>query len=155
RSVLQCSRVLPRRNVLLPTRFRKAAIDFPVDILIANNADVSAAQSAEDIRTLRRLARQGPGHELLSDGTRIKTHTVIWAGGLNAAPLSANLGVQTGRCGRIDVQSDLTVKGFEAVYALGDFANIAGVNGNVLPQLASVAEQCGKWCAKNIALEAA
>ena len=35
-----------------------AAIDFPVDILIAHNADVSAAQSAEDIRTLRRLAAQ-------------------------------------------------------------------------------------------------
>ena len=35
-----------------------AAIDFPLDILIANNADVSAAQSAEDIRTLRRLAGQ-------------------------------------------------------------------------------------------------
>jgi multidrug efflux pump subunit AcrB len=35
-----------------------AAIDFPVDILISNNADVSPAQSAEDIRTLRRLANQ-------------------------------------------------------------------------------------------------
>jgi multidrug efflux pump len=35
-----------------------AVIDFPVDILIANNADVSSAQSAEDIRTLRRLARK-------------------------------------------------------------------------------------------------
>jgi multidrug efflux pump subunit AcrB len=35
-----------------------AAIDFPIDILIANNADLSAVQSAEDIRTLRRLAGQ-------------------------------------------------------------------------------------------------
>jgi multidrug efflux pump subunit AcrB len=35
-----------------------AAIDFPLDIYIAHNADVSAAQSAEDIRTLRRLAAQ-------------------------------------------------------------------------------------------------
>ena len=35
-----------------------AAIDFPVDILIANNADVSVAQSSQDIRTLRRLAGQ-------------------------------------------------------------------------------------------------
>ncbi|HUM05102.1 MAG TPA: efflux RND transporter permease subunit [Terriglobales bacterium] len=35
-----------------------AAIEFPVDILIANNADVSAGQSAEDIRTLRRLSAQ-------------------------------------------------------------------------------------------------
>jgi NADH dehydrogenase len=36
------------------------------------------------------------------------------------------------------------------VYALGDFANIAGNDGKPLPQLASVAEQSGKWCAKNI-----
>jgi len=35
-----------------------AAIDFPLDILIAHNADVSVAQSAEDIRTRRRLAGQ-------------------------------------------------------------------------------------------------
>ena len=40
--------------------------------------------------------------------------------------------------------------GFAGVYALGDFANIADANGTPLPQLASVAEQCGKWCAKNI-----
>jgi hypothetical protein len=35
-----------------------AAIDFPLDIYIAHDADVSATQSAEDIRTLRRLAAQ-------------------------------------------------------------------------------------------------
>ncbi len=35
-----------------------AAIDFPLDILISNQADVSASQSADDIRTLRRLAGQ-------------------------------------------------------------------------------------------------
>jgi multidrug efflux pump subunit AcrB len=35
-----------------------AAIDFPLDILITHQADVSAAQSADDIRTLRRLAGQ-------------------------------------------------------------------------------------------------
>ncbi|HKT51359.1 MAG TPA: efflux RND transporter permease subunit [Candidatus Angelobacter sp.] len=35
-----------------------AAIDFPLDILITHNADVSAAQSSEEIRTLRRLAGQ-------------------------------------------------------------------------------------------------
>jgi len=97
----------------------------------------------------------GPGDVFLSDGTRIKSRTVIWAGGLKAAPLSANLGVQAGRGGRIDVEPDLTVKGFEGVYALGDFANIAGEGGKTLAQLASVAEQCGRWCAKNIALDTA
>lgn len=90
------------------------------------------------------------GHVVLSDGTTIPTHTVIWAGGLKASSLSNNVGIKTGHGGRIDVHPDLTVPGFSNVYALGDFANIAGKDGNPLPQLASVAEQSGKWCAKNI-----
>ncbi len=95
------------------------------------------------------------GHVVLSDGTIIPTHTVIWAGGLKAANLAGNMGTQTGHGGRIDVQPDLTVPGFEGVYALGDFANIADQHGKPLPQLASVAEQSGKWCAKNITLDVA
>jgi NADH dehydrogenase len=92
----------------------------------------------------------GAGHVILSDGSRIDSHVVIWAGGLKASSLSDQLGIQTGKGGRIDVQPDLTVPGFPRVYALGDFANIAGDDGKALPQLASVAEQSGKWCAKNI-----
>lgn len=74
---------------------------------------------------------------------------------MKAATLWENLGVQSGRGGRIDVQPDLTVKGFERVYGLGDFANIVGGDGKTLPQLASVAEQCGRFCARNIMLDAA
>ena len=92
----------------------------------------------------------GEGHVLLSDDTRIQTHTVVWAGGLRASSLSSNVGVRPGDGGRIDVLPDLTVEGHERVYVLGDFANIAGKDGQPLPQLASVAEQAGKWCAKNI-----
>jgi NADH:ubiquinone reductase (H+-translocating) len=92
----------------------------------------------------------GDGHVILSDGSKIESHVVIWAGGLKASSLSDQLGIQTGKAGRINVQSDLTVPGFPRVYALGDFANITGDDGNSLPQLASVAEQSGKWCAKNI-----
>ena len=92
-----------------------------------------------------------PGHVLLSDGTEILTHTTIWAGGLKASSLSDALGLQSGRGGRIDVQPDFSVAGFPGVYALGDFANIAGEDGKPLPQLASVAQQAGYYCAKNIA----
>lgn len=92
----------------------------------------------------------GAGHVILSDGSRIDTHVVIWAGGLKASSLSDQLGIKTGKGGRIDVQPDLTLPGFPRVYALGDFANIAGDDGKPLPQLASVAEQSGKCCAKNI-----
>lgn len=119
------------------------------------HAAMALRQRGVQLRLGTSVKEVGPGHVLLSDGTTIKTRTVIWAGGLKAAQLSANLGVQTGRGGRIDVQADLTVKGFEGVYALGDFANIAGADGKALAQLASVAEQSGRWCAKNIALDAA
>jgi NADH dehydrogenase len=87
---------------------------------------------------------------LLSDGTKILSHCVIWAGGLKASAVSEKTGIALGHGDRIDVQPDLTVAGFPSVYALGDFANIVGADGKPLPQLASVAEQCGKSCAKNI-----
>ena len=102
-----------------------------------------------------RVKEIGGGHVLLSDGTSIPTRTVIWAGGLKAASLPSNVGMPTSHGGRIDVAADLTVPGLTGVYALGDFANITGKDGSPLPQLASVAEQSGKWCAKNILLEIA
>ncbi len=110
-------------------------------------------QRGVQLRLNTKVKEVGSGHVVLSDGTRVLTHTVIWAGGLKAASLSSNLGVETGHGGRIDVQADLTVPGFKGVYALGDFANIVGKDDNPLPQLGSVAEQSGKLCAKNILLD--
>ena len=94
-------------------------------------------------------------HVLLSDGTSIQTRAAIWAGGLMAAPLAGNAGLPRGHGGRIDVRPDLTIDGFPGVYALGDFANIPSPAGEGLPQLGSVAQQCGKWTAKNILAEIA
>jgi len=101
------------------------------------------------------VSEVGPGHVSLSDGRKIPTHTTIWAGGLKAAGLSDNVGLPSGRGGRIAVQPDFSVTGFLGVYALGDFANIVDSDGEALPQLASVAQQSGKWCAKNILAEIA
>jgi NADH dehydrogenase len=101
------------------------------------------------------VSEVGPGHVSLSDGRKILTHTTIWAGGLKAAGLSDNVGLPRGNGGRIEVQPDFSVKGFPGVYALGDFADILDFDGTAFPQLASVAQQCGKWCAANIAADIA
>ena len=101
------------------------------------------------------VSEVGPGHVSLSDGRKILTHTTIWAGGLKAAGLSDNVGLPRGRGGRIEVQPDFSVTGFPGVYALGDFANVVDFDGTPLPQLASVAQQCGKWCAANISADIA
>src|SRR5207237_10128957 len=64
------------------------------------------------------------GHVTFADGETMPTHTVIWAGGLKASSLAGNLGVGTGHGGRIDVETDLTLKGLSGVYALGAFENM-------------------------------
>jgi NADH dehydrogenase len=92
----------------------------------------------------------GPGHALLSDGTRIDTRCVIWGGGIAAAPIAASCGLPQGHGGRLDVRPDLTVEGLPDVYAVGDVANLADADGHPLPQLGSVALQSGRWAAQNI-----
>jgi len=90
------------------------------------------------------------GHAVLSDGTVIPTHCVVWGGGITAAPVAADCGLAQGRGGRVDVQPDLTLPGSERVYVVGDIANIPGPEETVLPQLGSVALQSGQWAAENI-----
>jgi NADH dehydrogenase len=92
----------------------------------------------------------GPGHVALADGSAIKTHCVVWGGGIMAPPLAATAGLPQGRGGRIDVLPDLTVAGTDGVYVVGDVANIPAPDGNPYPQLGSVALQSGVWAADNI-----
>ncbi|WP_461172151.1 FAD-dependent oxidoreductase [Arthrobacter sp. Z1-9] len=86
----------------------------------------------------------------LADGTDIPGDIVVWAGGLKAGNLIAGSGLPQGKGGRIDVNPDLTAPGAEGVYVIGDAANITDSTGAKLPQLGSVAQQAGKWAARNV-----
>ncbi|HEY5149020.1 MAG TPA: FAD-dependent oxidoreductase, partial [Mycobacterium sp.] len=97
----------------------------------------------------------GPDKVQLSDGSALATRTVIWGGGESAGPLAGTCGAPVGRGGRVDVGPDLTVAGFDGVFGIGDVANIPGPDGRALPQLGSVAQQSGKWAARNILAQAA
>jgi NADH dehydrogenase len=87
---------------------------------------------------------------MLADGREIPGEIVVWAGGLKGGSLLAGSGLPQGKGGRIDVATDLTVPGVEGVYVIGDAANITDSTGAKLPQLGSVAQQAGKWAARNI-----
>lgn len=87
---------------------------------------------------------------ILADGTVIPSRVVVWAGGLKAGGIIANSGLKQGKGGRIDVRPDLTAPDVEGVYVLGDAANMTDSTGAALPQLGSVAQQAGKWAARNI-----
>ncbi len=94
-----------------------------------------------------------PGHVTLADGTTIRTHCVVWGGGIMAPPVAGVAGLPQGRGGRIDVQGDLSVAGAPGVYAVGDVANIASPDGGTHPQLGSVALQSGACAADNLLAE--
>jgi NADH dehydrogenase len=91
-----------------------------------------------------------PDRVRLSNGTEILTRTVVWAGGVQAAPLAGASGVPQGAGGRLGVTPALAVDGFPRVYAVGDIANTRDAKGKELPQLGSVALQAGRWAARNI-----
>lgn len=86
----------------------------------------------------------------LSNGNKISTKTVVWAGGLQAPLLADHCGIRQGHAGRVMIRSDLTVEGFPNLYVIGDMAVMPGDDGQPLPQLASVAKQAGVWAARNI-----
>jgi NADH dehydrogenase len=88
----------------------------------------------------------------LDDGSTAPTRTVIWGGGESASEVAETAGPALGRGGRIDVLPDLSVPGYPGCYAVGDVANIpdATTEGRSLPQLGSVAQQSGKWAARNV-----
>lgn len=87
---------------------------------------------------------------VLGDGTRIDSRCVVWAGGLKVADVVAGSGLPVVRGGRVQVRDDLTVDGFDDVHVVGDMAAMPGPDGEVLPQLGSVALQGGRLVADNI-----
>lgn len=86
----------------------------------------------------------------LADGTFIPGRIVVWAGGLKAGKVVSGSDLTQGKGGRIDVRTDLTAPDIEGVYVIGDAANMTDSTGAKLPQLGSVAQQAGKWAARNI-----
>lgn len=71
----------------------------------------------------------------LSNGTTVRTHTLVWTAGVKANPLLGELGLPLDERGRVRVDSLLRVEGRENVWALGDCAAVpnAATPGRVDP----------------------
>jgi NADH dehydrogenase len=83
------------------------------------------------------------------DDEKIPTRTVLWAAGVKASPLAAQLGVPLDRAGRVWVEDDLTVPDRPEIYVVGDL--IARTqDGKQLPAVAPLAMQSGAHVAKNL-----
>jgi len=101
-----------------------------------------------DVRTGTCVSRVTPTAVELAGGEQIRTHTAIWAAGIRAAPVAAQLGFPTGRSGRLLAEPTLQVPGHAHVFVAGDVALVTGQER--LPQVAQVAIQQGEHAAENV-----
>src|SRR5882724_3244197 len=107
-------------------------------------------QRRVEVRLGEAVAEVGATFVRLKSGEVIKAHTLIWAAGVRANPLADVIGLPQGRGGRIKLNPDLSVPDHPEIFVVGDMGEIAS-DGQVLPQLGSVAMQSGQHVGRQIA----
>jgi NADH dehydrogenase len=84
-------------------------------------------------------------------GERVRSHNVIWAAGVRAAPLVQSLGCEIGPGGRVKVEPDCSVPGHPNVFVIGDAAYLVDSHtGRQVPGVSQGALQMGRYVAKVI-----
>lgn len=86
---------------------------------------------------------------------RVEAATVLWAAGVQAAPVGATLGAERDRSGRLHVGPDLAVPNHPEIFVAGDLAWADDAQGKPLPGLAPIAMQQGRFIARAIVAELA
>jgi NADH:ubiquinone reductase (H+-translocating) len=84
-------------------------------------------------------------------GERLRSHNVIWAAGVRAAPVVQSLGSELGPGGRVKVDSDCSIPGHPNVFVIGDAAYLVDSHtGHQVPGVSQGALQMGRYVAKVI-----
>lgn len=90
----------------------------------------------------------------LSTGEHIETETVVWAAGIRAAPLTAQIPAERDNYGRLLVDRDLRVPSVAGVFATGDAARAAcDDEGNCALMSCQHATRMGAFAGNNAAAE--
>jgi len=85
----------------------------------------------------------------VNDGSTIASEVTVWAAGVKGEPTAAKLNLPLINT-RIDVENTLQVKNYPHIFAIGDIAGFVGENGRMLPMVAPVALQQGRYVAQQI-----
>jgi NADH dehydrogenase len=84
----------------------------------------------------------------------IAAKTVLWAAGVRASRLGKVLAERAGatldRAGRVIVEPDLSIAGHPEIHVIGDLASFSHQGGKLLPGVAPVAMQEGRYVARLI-----
>jgi NADH dehydrogenase len=102
-----------------------------------------------EVRTSTVVTQIEPGAVYAGD-TRLPATVVLWAAGVAASPLGKKLGAELDRAGRVLVRPDLSIPSHPEVFVIGDLASLKDEQGKMLPGVAPVAIQEGRFVAKLI-----
>lgn len=80
----------------------------------------------------------------------IESKNIIWAAGNEASPFLKTLEVDLDKAGRVIVNQDCSVANHSNIFVIGGAAAFKTDDGNILPAIAPVAIQQGKYVAKTI-----
>ena len=139
-----------------PARTRILLIEGGPRVLAAYSEDLSRKAEEQlkhlgvEVNTSHMVTRVEPGAVWVGDN-RIPASVILWAAGVAASPLGQKLGVPLDRAGRVIVRPDLSIPGHPEVFVIGDLASLQDEHGKMLPGVAPVAIQQGKWVARTIA----
>ncbi len=117
---------------------------------LSRKAEEQLQRLGVEVRTSQMVTGIEPGAVWVG-GDKTSAAVVLWAAGVAASPLGRMLGVPVDRAGRVLVHPDLSIPGHPEVFVIGDLAALADEKGKMLPGVAQVAIQQGKWAAQMIA----
>lgn len=81
----------------------------------------------------------------------IESKNIIWAAGNVASPLLKTLSIELDKAGRAIVEDDCSIPGYPNIFVIGDAALMKDEKGEILPGVAPVAMQQGRFVGKLIA----
>jgi NADH dehydrogenase len=119
------------------------------DEALSAKAEAQLSELGVAVRT-RTMVKSIDAAGVHLDGEVIEAGTVIWAAGVSAHPLAAELGVPPDEAGRVPVNPDCTVGPHTNAFAIGDMARFEA-DGRVLPGVSPVAMQQARFVARAIA----
>ena len=139
-----------RTHILLIEGGPRVLPAYPEDL--SHSAEQQLRRLGVEVRTSTMVNQIEPG-AVHFGGTRLAASVVLWAAGVAASPLGRKLGMPVDRAGRVLVQPDLSLPGHPEVFVIGDLAAAKDEQGKMLPGVAPVAIQQGRYVAKIIRRE--
>lgn len=119
---------------------------------LSRSAEEQLRRLGVEVRTSTMVTGVEPGAVWVGN-SRLPSVVTLWAAGVAASPLGKKLGVPLDRAGRVLVKDDLSVPGHPEVFVIGDLAALKDEHGKMLPGVAPVAIQEGKYAAHSITRE--